>query len=58
MPKLLTPKQAAESLGLSEATLATWRCRKLRDLRFVRIGRRIFYELAEIERFITINRAI
>lgn len=58
LPKLLTPKQAAELLEIPEATLATWRCRKLRDLRFVRIGRMVRYELAEIERFITINRAI
>jgi len=58
MPKLLTPKQAAEVLGLSEATLATWRCRKLRDLRWVRIGRAVRYELTEIERFITTNRAV
>lgn len=58
MPRLLTPKQAAEMLSLSEATLATWRCRKLRDLQWVRIGRAVRYELTELERFITINRAV
>jgi len=58
MPRPLTPKQAAEELGLSEATLATWRCRKLRDLVFYRIGRRVFYELADVQAFKARNRAV
>ena len=58
LPKLLTPKQAAIELGVTEKTLANWRWSKLQGPRWVRIGRMVRYELAEIERFITINRAI
>lgn len=57
-PKLLTPKQAAFELGVTEQTLANWRNTKLQGPRWVRIGRMVRYELAEIERFITTHRAI
>lgn len=58
MLKLLTPKQAAQILEIPEATLKTWRKRRTQGPRWVNIGRLVRYELAEIERFITINRAI
>lgn len=58
MPKLLTPKQAAEILEVPEATLKTWRKRRTQGPRWVNLGRLVRYELAEIERFITINRAV
>lgn len=47
--RLLTPKEAATILGVSEATLAVWRCNKRYDLPFVRIGRLIKYHSDSIE---------
>lgn len=58
LPKLLTPKQAAEILEVPEATLKTWRKRRTQGPRWINLGRMVRYELTEIERFITINRAI
>ena len=36
--KLLTETQAAELLGVSPTTLATWRCRRRYSLPFVKLG--------------------
>ncbi len=42
MPKLLTPDEAAELLGISTKTLSNWRwCRC--GPRFLRLGRRVLY---------------
>ena len=57
-PKLLTPKQAAFELGVTEQTLANWRNTKLQGPRWIRIGRMVRYEWSEIEAFITRNLAI
>jgi excisionase family DNA binding protein len=58
MSKLLTTRQAAELLEVSEETLKDWRYRKLRDLRWIRIGRMVRYELSEVQAFITRHRAV
>ncbi|MBI4916897.1 MAG: helix-turn-helix domain-containing protein [Acidobacteria bacterium] len=50
--RLLSPQAAAEYLGLSVATLATWRCVGRYPLRFKRIGRSIRYSLADLEDFV------
>ena len=51
-PKLLSPREAAEVLGLSVATLATWRSEGRVPLRFVRCGRHIKYRLSDLIDFI------
>lgn len=48
---LVDPETAARLLGLSRQTLARWRCTGLGP-RFVRLGRTIRYEPAELARFI------
>ena len=50
--KLLTPKQAAEYLGIKENTLAVWRSTKRYNLPFIKIGRSIRYRLSDLENFI------
>ena len=50
--KLLTPKQAAEYLGVKENTLAVWRSVKRYQLPFIKIGRSIRYRVSDLEQFI------
>ena len=49
---LLTPKEAAARLRVSESTLAKWRMTAHRKLPFVKIGAKVVYDEAVIERFI------
>lgn len=49
---LLTPKQAAEFLGVTIGTLAVWRCTGRYPLPFVKIGRRVMYKLTDIDTYI------
>lgn len=48
LPDLLTPEQAAQLLGLSVKTLATWRCTGKHALPFTRCGARIRYQRTEL----------
>ena len=50
-PKLLTPQDVATQLGVSIATLATWRCTKRYALTYVKIGRLVRYRLSDVEAF-------
>jgi excisionase family DNA binding protein len=52
---LLSRKEAAKYLGLSEQTLAIWKCTKRYDLPFVKIGRLIKYRKADLDAFIFNN---
>ncbi len=53
LPVLLNPSQAAHLLGgVTSATLAVWRYKKKRDLKWHKIGRRVFYKESEILDFI------
>jgi predicted site-specific integrase-resolvase len=50
---LLRPDQAAQFLRVSAATLAAWRSSgRQPTLRFVRVGGRIAYRLADLEKFL------
>ena len=50
--KLLTRKQAAEFLGVKEATLAHWKCTGRYNLSSVKIGRLVKYRISDLEQFI------
>jgi Helix-turn-helix domain len=57
---LMTPRQAAEFLRISEATLSTWRSRRGRVARdgkpgprFLRAGRSIRYRGSDLESWLT-----
>lgn len=45
---LLTPEQAAQLLGLSDRTLATWRSKGRHGLAWIRVGGRIRYSKAAL----------
>lgn len=45
---LLTPEQAAQLLGLSDRTLATWRSTGRHSLPYIRVGGRIRYSKAAL----------
>lgn len=49
---LLTPRQAAGRLGVTEKTLAVWRCEKRYNLPYIKIGRSVRYRDSAIEGFI------
>lgn len=50
--KLLTRKETAEMLGITEGTLAVWASTKRYFLDYVKVGRCVRYRLSDIERFI------
>jgi len=50
--QLLNPHEAAKALRTSYGVLAVWRCVRRHPLRFVRIGRKIFYRPEDIQKFI------
>lgn len=47
----LTNKEAAAYLGLSEATLNVWRCRR-KGPAYRKVGRKIFYPLTALNSFL------
>jgi Helix-turn-helix domain len=49
---LLTPRQAAKELRVSPGTLAIWRCKKRYPLKFVKIGRKVFYRYSDLVSFV------
>jgi len=49
---LLTPAQTAKLLGVTVATLATWRCTRRYPLPWVRVGRSIKYRQEDVAAFI------
>jgi predicted site-specific integrase-resolvase len=53
LPKstLMTPQDVAIRLGISIATLATWRCTQRYALTYVKIGRLVRYRLSDVEAF-------
>jgi hypothetical protein len=49
---LLAPAQTAELLHTTPGVLAVWRSKKRYALRFVKVGRKIFYRAEDIQNFI------
>ena len=48
----LTPEQAAKFLGVSMACLAQWRSKGKYNLPFTKLGGRIRYRQADLEKFL------
>ncbi len=48
----LTSTEVADILGVTEGTLAVWRCTKRYCLPFVKIGRKIFYRSEDVKAFV------
>lgn len=49
--KLLSPNQVSKILGVSKQTLAVWRCEKRYPLTYIKVGNRVRYRPADVERF-------
>jgi predicted site-specific integrase-resolvase len=49
---LLTPVQTAVRLGIEPHTLAVWRSSKRYHLTYVKVGRKVMYRKADVERFL------
>ena len=56
IPKLLTPDEVADILGVSTSTLAIWRCVKSYQLPYIKAGRLIRYEDSDVVAFITARK--
>lgn len=54
-PQLLTPEEASKRLGVSVATLSTWRCTKRVALPFVKLGAAVRYSESAVAAFIERN---
>ncbi len=50
---LLSRREAAEYLGITERTLAVWACVKRYNLPYVKIGRLVKYRKSDLENFIS-----
>jgi hypothetical protein len=50
--KLLNTAETAAYLRIKEGTLDVWRCTKRYDLPYVKIGRRVYYRLGDIQKFV------
>ena len=50
--ELLSRRQAAEYLGVTEHTLAVWKCTRRYDLPVVKIGRLVKYKKSDLDAFI------
>ncbi len=46
--QLLNDREAAKFLGVSEQTLAVWRCTKRYNLKYLKIGRCVRYRLIDL----------
>ena len=53
--RLFDPEEASAYLQIAKQTLARWRCYGLGPC-FVRIGGKIFYDLADLDAFIAANK--
>ena len=52
LPKLLTPEETSDVLGINTSTLAVWRCTGRYELPFVKTGRLIRYREIDVADFI------
>jgi len=49
-PKLLSTREAVKFLGgaVSAQTLTTWRCTKRQNIPYLKIGRLVYYDVADL----------
>lgn len=52
IPKLLTPDEVSNILGVGKNTLAIWRCTDRYPLRWVKVGRLVRYREEDVLAFI------
>ncbi len=52
LPELLTPRETGKALGVTEGTLAVWRCTRRYPLPYVKAGRLVRYRATDVAAFI------
>lgn len=50
--EIMTPQQAADYLGTTVGTLSVWRCNRRYSVPFVKVGRKVCYRKADLDRFL------
>jgi len=50
--KFLKPEEVANWIGVTEKTLAVWRCEGRYSLKFVKVGGRVLYPQSEVLKFL------
>ena len=50
--RLITPEATAEKIGVRANTLNVWRCTGRYELPYVKVGRKVMYDEADVSRFI------
>jgi predicted site-specific integrase-resolvase len=50
--KFLKPEEVANWIGVTEKTLAVWRCEGRYNLMFVKVGGRVLYPQSEVLKFL------
>ena len=58
VPRLLTPTETAELLGVTVQTLATWRSAQRYDLNYLLVGRRVMYDPADVRAWLESRRQV
>ncbi|MDV6347523.1 helix-turn-helix domain-containing protein [Nitrosomonas sp. Is35] len=54
--KLLTPAEAAERIGVKEPTLRNWRCTKIQNIPYLKVGGKVFYAEQDLIDFLNRKR--
>lgn len=49
---LFTPKETAAYLGITEKTLAVWRCNRRYAIPFIKVGRLVKYRKSALDNFL------
>lgn len=49
---LFTPEQTSAYIGISQATLSTWRCVKRYNLDYIKVGRLVRYRKSSCDAFL------
>ena len=49
---LFTPKETADYIGVTEKTLAVWRCTKRYNIPFIKVGRLVKYRKSALDGFL------
>jgi excisionase family DNA binding protein len=52
MTQLLNTKEAAQVLAVTKGTLEVWRSTRRYPLRYVKVGRKVMYRTADLEKFL------
>lgn len=50
--RYLSPEEVSNLIGVKRTTLATWRVRNVYNIPFIKVGRKVAYDIRDIEAFL------